>query len=100
MAESLCVYAKTPQNVLLFFLSRYHTQPRVRSVVVLTGFLFLVVFPLLLFSLAVALLGLEFVFPELVGGVVVHIGKHDFEDIRVPGYWLAFDALLDVLLRC
>lgn len=66
------------------------------SVVIFARFL-LVVFALALFTLAVALFGLEVVFPELVGCVAVDVGEDDAEDVRVPGYWLAFDAFFDIL---
>jgi hypothetical protein len=67
-----------------------------RSIVVFARFL-LVVLALLLFALAVAGFGLEFVFPELVHGRGVDVGEDDFEHVRVPCYGLAFDAFLYVL---
>lgn len=67
------------------------------SVVVARFSLLFIVFPFLLFSLTVALLGLELIFPELVDGVGVNIREDDLEHIGVPGDGLAFDAFFDVL---
>jgi len=65
-------------------------------VVVFAG-LFLVVFALSLFALTVALFVLEVVFPQLVSYVAVDVREDNAEDVRVPRYWLAFDAFFDVL---
>lgn len=77
----------------------YHTNcavPIRYSVVVLAAF-FVVVFPLLLLPLAIALLGLQLLLPQLVGSVVVDARKDEFEDLRVPFYGVAFDAFFNVL---
>lgn len=76
------------------------TIPRQRgnSVVVLATLL-VIVLPLLLLALLVALLGLEFLLPQLVCGVFVQIGEDQGEDLRVPLYRVAGDAFFDVLRR-
>jgi hypothetical protein len=62
-----------------------------RSVIVFSTLL-VVVFALLLALLAVALFGLELLFPQLVG-------EDEVEHVRVPCYGVALDALFDVLGR-
>lgn len=67
-----------------------------RSIIILTTLL-IVIFPLLLLPLLIALLGLEFLFPEPVGGVLVQVREDEAEDLRVPFDGVAGDAFFDVL---
>lgn len=39
----------------------------------------------------------ELFLPNLVGGFLVQAGEKDVKYLRVPAYWVAFDALFDVL---
>jgi hypothetical protein len=69
-----------------------------RSVIVFSTLL-VVVFALLLALLAVALFGLELLFPQLVEVLFVQVGEDEVEHVRVPCYGVALDALFDVLGR-
>lgn len=67
-----------------------------RLIVVLAALL-IVVFPLLFLALLVALLGLEFFFPELVRALFVQVREDEVEDFFVPFDGVAGDAFFDVL---
>jgi hypothetical protein len=67
------------------------------SIVIFSRLFLLIVFALLLFAFAIALFGLEFVFPELVDGIAINVREDDFEHVRVPGYRLTLDTFFDVL---
>jgi hypothetical protein len=93
---------KRRKNALLFTSSNiiHSRKGGNRRSVVIFARLFLFVFLLLFFPLAIALLVLEIFLPELVGGVAIDVGEDNLEDVGVPFHWLTFDTFFDVLGHC
>jgi hypothetical protein len=74
----------------------HYMLQRGRSIILIPTLL-LVILPLLLFPLAIPLLGLEFLLPQLTRLVLIQIGKDQVEDLAVPLDGVAGDAFFDIL---